>query len=156
MWKRVTLLSASFYILNLCVLLVLRLFLLKYCFFNRFGIVARKLCIYWTKYTDNGLFTFVWFRFRPPKRKLWNNLAWLILLYVLVFGCIVNYCIQHQQAYILSQYPTIKLRLMRKGEDKDGKCRESKYSYFNVWMNNDITSSVCYVCRHVTNKLITG
>ena len=34
MWKRVTLLSASFYILNLCVLLVLRLFLVKYCFFN--------------------------------------------------------------------------------------------------------------------------
>jgi len=33
--KKVTLLSESFYILNLCVLLVLRLFLVKYCFFNR-------------------------------------------------------------------------------------------------------------------------
>ena len=35
MWKRVTSLSASFYILCMCVLLVLRLFMKKYCFFNR-------------------------------------------------------------------------------------------------------------------------
>jgi len=35
MCKRVTSLSASFYILNLYVLLVLRLFLVKYCLFNR-------------------------------------------------------------------------------------------------------------------------
>ena len=34
MWKRVTSLSASFYILNICVLLVLRLFMMKYCFSN--------------------------------------------------------------------------------------------------------------------------
>ena len=34
MWKRVTSLSASYYILNVCVLLVLRLFMMKYCFFN--------------------------------------------------------------------------------------------------------------------------
>ena len=34
-WKRVTSLSASFNILNMFVLLVLRLFSMKYCFFNR-------------------------------------------------------------------------------------------------------------------------
>jgi len=35
MLKRVTSLSESFYILNMSVLLVLRLFMMKYCFFNR-------------------------------------------------------------------------------------------------------------------------
>jgi len=35
---------------------------------------------------------------------------------------------QHQQTYVLSQYPTIQksLWLMRKGEDKDGKCHGNK------------------------------
>jgi len=41
MSKRVTLLSASFYILNLCVLLVLKLFLVKYCFFNRLEVTYK-------------------------------------------------------------------------------------------------------------------
>ena len=34
MWSRVTSLSVSFYILNICVLLVLRLFMMNCCFFN--------------------------------------------------------------------------------------------------------------------------
>jgi len=41
MSKRVTLLSASFYILNLCFLLVLKLFLVKYCFFNRLEVTYK-------------------------------------------------------------------------------------------------------------------
>jgi len=41
MSKRVTLLSASFYILNLCVLLVLKLFLVKYGFFNRLEVTYK-------------------------------------------------------------------------------------------------------------------
>jgi len=32
----------------------------------------------------------------------------LIIVYVLVFGCIVNYVMHHQHTYVLSQYPTIQ------------------------------------------------
>ena len=53
-------------------------------------IVVRKLCIYWTQYTDNGLFTFVLLCFRSLNVN-WNNLAKLIIVYVFLFGCIVNY-----------------------------------------------------------------
>jgi len=52
----------------------------------------------------------------------------LCYVYVIGFGCIVNYFMQHQHTYVLSQYPTIQesLRLMRKREDKDGKCHGNK------------------------------
>ena len=48
MWKRVTFLSASFYIFNLYVLLVLRLFLLQYRFFNRLEEHLNFLYTYWS------------------------------------------------------------------------------------------------------------
>jgi len=44
MGKRATLWSASFYILNLCFLLVLRLFLVKCCLFNRLEETFKLFC----------------------------------------------------------------------------------------------------------------
>ena len=46
------------------------------------------------------------------------------------FGCIVNYFMQHQQTYVLSQYPTILYPVVvtvdEKGEDKYGKYHGNK------------------------------
>ena len=86
-----------------------------------------KLCIYWTKYADNGLFTFIDEGLvLDPNTQTVEQFGLINYCIRACFGCILNYFLKHQQTYVLSKYSMIQysLRLMRK--------REATYSKYHA------------------------
>ena len=90
--------------------------------------MVRKLCIYWTKYTDNGLFTFVWLCFSLDLCKHVNcGRIWLEQFLYTVLACFwLHYKLFHAARTNMYLYATsndsVFVTVDEKGEDKDGTC----------------------------------